>query len=271
METQTVSAAANPALTNRLVEQATAEPVQQVQPAEITDPSDTLVTLPGGYITDDGEVIKVVEVRELTGADEEVIAKSSTLGRAFNVIINRATEKVGSLKATEAMLDKMFAGDRDAVMVGIYRATFGPTAEIPTLCLPCGKYHPVQVDLTKDLKTTTLANPLENRQFTVKGKGHEYTVTLPTGVVQKEIYNNPDKSDAELTTLLLENVVTEIDGTPVFSKTQVKNIGISDRRLLGKELAERTFGPQFDGITVACPDCGEDMEVPISLGALFRF
>jgi hypothetical protein len=270
MADQTVSAASNPALVNNLAAQATSEQAQPVQPAEITSPNDTLVTLPGGYVTAEGEVIKDVEVRELNGLDEEIIAKAPSMGRAFSAIISRATVRIGSTTATEEMLDKMLAGDRDAIMLGIYRATFGDKAELQGLCVPCGKYHSVEADVTKDLKTIPLGDPLGGRRFTVIGKGHEYTVNLPNGVAQKEIYNNTEKTGPELTTILLENVVTEIDGVPVFGKSQVKSIGMADRRLIGKELADRTFGPQFDPITVACPDCGEEMEVPINLGDLFR-
>jgi hypothetical protein len=155
--------------------------------------------------------------------------------------------------------------------VGIYRATFGDTVESDSFCSTCEKYHTIEIDVTKDLVTKPLNDPLSDGQFTVTGKSHEYTVRLPNGIAQREVLGNTDKTGAELTTLLLENTVVQIDGSPLLSKNQIRHIGLADRRLIGKELEERTFGPQFENLNVACPDCGEELEVPFNLGTLFRF
>ncbi|CAB4123854.1 hypothetical protein UFOVP45_40 [uncultured Caudovirales phage] len=271
MTTNTINAASNPTLTNDLVSKATAEPLQAVQPAEITPPSDTLVYLPGGYVTDAGEVIKTAEVRELTGKDEEAIAKNPAVGRAILTILNRAVVSIGNVRATEEVMDSLLAGDRDALLIGIYKATFGSTAEIESYCGDCAEMKTVEVDVDKDIVTKALVDPLESRRFTVKGKNHEFVVGLPTGSLQKNILTNPDKSGPELTTMLLESTVQEIDGQPVFSKVQIQSLGVADRRIIGAELNKRSFGPQLENITVSCPDCNGEVEVPINFGTLFRF
>ena len=88
--TKTISAAANPALANNLINSALAEaPVQQE--VKITPPSDTVVTLPGGYLTATGEIITEAEVRELNGSDEEAIARTANIGKAILTILHRGT------------------------------------------------------------------------------------------------------------------------------------------------------------------------------------
>lgn len=271
MTTNTINAASNPTLVNDLVKKATKETTQPVQPADITEPSNNMVTLPGGYITEDGEVITVAEVRELNGRDEEAIAKNPAVGKAIITILSRAVVKIGDLDVTEKMLDSLFAGDRDALLIGIYKATFGPTSKIEAYCAECMVQQLVEVDIDKDIKTKILIDPIQNRNFTVTNKGKEFLVTLPTGHLQKELLTSSNRTAAELTTLVLENTVREIDGRPVFSKNQVQNLGLSDRRVIGDEIAKRAFGPQLENITVSCPDCDGEVEVPINFGTLFRF
>jgi hypothetical protein len=264
--------AANPDMLNQLAQQAMAEGKQQeVIFSEITYPSESLVLLPGGYVTSAGEVIKTAEVRELTGKDEEYMGKAPTLSKAFNGLLERAVVLIGDIKITPEIVDQLLVGDRDALLLGIYKVTFGNTAELEGYCNVCVEYKTVEIDIDTDIETTTLRNPIDDRYFIVKGKKHEYKIALPTGVTQKVLVNNSDKTVPELTTLLLEQTVLEIDENPVLSKIQVQNIGLADRRKIGEELAKRAPGPKFNNIEIDCPDCEGKVVVPISIGALFRF
>ena len=85
--TNTINAAANPALANDLLNKALTETPQEKAP-QIVPPSDTSVDLPGGYINAAGEVIRGAEVRELNGRDEEAISRASTLGKALMTILS---------------------------------------------------------------------------------------------------------------------------------------------------------------------------------------
>jgi hypothetical protein len=266
-----VSAASNPNLVNSTVEGILAEPEKIVAPASIESPSNVLVNLPAGFVTPDGEVIKTAEVRELNGKDEEAIARASGWFRAFGTILSRAVVKLGDTKIEDALMDRLILGDRDALLLGIYKATFGSTTILRSYCSGCDDTKDVEVDVDRDIPVTVLVDPLLDRNFVIKTGKHEYVVTLPTGIVQREIGNNSDRTTAELTTLMLEHCVLEIDGSPVLGKAQVQAIGVADRRELGEAIARRTPGPQFDTTTIDCPDCGGKVAVPINLGTLFQF
>lgn len=267
--TNTISAAVNPALANNMIEKAMAE---KPAPAEvkITPPSSNVVNLPGGFITAAGEVITQAEVRELTGADEEAIARASNIGKAILTILSRGTVKVGDQKADDKILDQMLSGDRDALILGIFKATFGKEAEVSSYCGGCDEFKTISLDLDTDIKTKALLDPINDRVFTVEGKSKVFTVQLPTGLAQKEMINNSDKSSAELNTIMLEHTVVQIDGSPVLSKLQVQNLGLTDRRKIIDEINARVSGPQFDEISVTCPDCESEVRVPINFGTLFR-
>jgi len=270
--TKTIKAANNPALANQLAEEAIKGPQDDEVKVEVKYPSDNFVELPGGFITPAGEVVKSVEVRELTGRDEEAIARTGNIGRALNTVLNRGTVKIGNMAATEDLLDLMLGGDRDEVLLGIYRVTFGNPAELPGWCTTCGTSKTVAVDLLEDIERKTLKDPLADRDFTVEGrKGATYEMSLPNGKAQKDIFANLDKTAPELTTMLLENTVNKINGMPVYDKRQILDVGVADRETLTDELGKRIPGPQFSDIRIPCTDCGSDeVVVPINLGRLFR-
>lgn len=271
MENKTLNAAANPGLANKLVQDAMADTTPAPEPARIKAPLDVVVDLPGGYISPDGEVYRTAEVKELTGRDEEAIVKSTTIPKAMLLTLNRGTVKIGDVKATEDVLDKILAADRDAIMLGIYRATFGDTAEVGAFCNGCKDVKLVAVDIEQDIEVVKLDDPIEERRFKVQGRRSEYTVTLPEGKAQKELAMNAEKTTSELDTTLLEYCVLEIDGKAVLGKAQIQNIGLADRRTLLEEIIKRNPGPKFDDLSTTCPDCGGEVVVPINLGTLFRF
>lgn len=265
-----LNAADNPAMVNKLVNEAIKETNVKEQ-AVVIVPSDTVLTLPGGYLSLTGEVITEAEVRELTGKDEEAIFKATTAGKMLTTILSRGTVRVGDVEATEDVLDQVLAGDRDALLLGIYRATFGADAEIAAYCSGCEDYKTLSINVVEDIVVKPLADPIADRRFTVKGKKHEYVCVLPNGKTQKELVSNNDKTIAELTTILLAGTVREINGRSVLNRTQIQDIGLADRRVISDEISKRTFGPVVDKVEAECPDCGGKVVTPISIGTLFRF
>lgn len=265
----TINAAGNPDLANNIIQKALQEEPPSYEP-QITAPSDTTVELPGGYVTPTGEVIRTAEVRELTGRDEEAIAKSSSMGKAILTVLQRGTVKIGDIKADEKLLDSLLSGDRDAILLGILKATFGSNVETAVYCSGCQDVKTVEVNTDTDIKTKVLADPISDRLFMVEGRKGDILVRLPDGHVQKELILNADKTSAELNTIVLEQTVVKINDIDVLSKSQVQNLGVADRRKITEEINKRAPGPQFDDITIKCPDCESEVTVPVNLGTLFR-
>lgn len=270
MTTKTINAAANPAMANNLLNQVMNEKIEDDFNPEIKSPLDNMVDLPGGFLTPAGEVLRTAEVRELNGRDEEAISKAPNVGKALSTIIQRGTVSIGDVKAEESVLDRLLAGDLDALLLGIIKATFGVEIDIPSYCGKCEDYKVVTVNLNEDIKFKLLADPINDRVFTVQGKKDVFTVSLPTGITQKALIKNADKTEAEQTTILLEDCVLKINDNPVYSPVQVQSLGMVDRKNIVKEINKRVPGPQFTDITVTCPECEGEVTVSINLGTLFR-
>ena len=83
---------------------------------ETRAPSASEVDLPGGYLNFDGKLITTAEVRELTGADEEAIAKAGSTAKSLHVLLERGLVKLGDKEATKDDIDLLLSGDRDAIL-----------------------------------------------------------------------------------------------------------------------------------------------------------
>jgi hypothetical protein len=270
-----INAAENPQLANQLLEDVNSLVNQEVVGSipEVVIPSlpDTTVTLAAGFIDPfEGTVSTTAEVRELNGADEEAIAKLSDPGKALLAILERATVSIGEQPATKQLLGVLLAGDREALLLAIRKATFGSEVEVSTVCDKCPELQTFKIDLDKDVEVKKLDDPLRDRKFTVELKAGLAKVNLPTGDVQTQIINATDKNSAELDTMLLAACVTEIGDQPVLSSNRIRSLGITDRRLLLDEIAKRNPGPQLSEIKKACGTCGQEVYLPLTLAELFR-
>jgi hypothetical protein len=271
MAQNTLSAGTSPDQASALIEQALAGEPEEATGIELSLPGDLVVALPGGFMTVDGDIIRTASVRELTGRDEEAIFRHSTAGAALNTALVQGVTHIGTEPCTEALLDRLLIGDREALLVGIFTATFGNPAPLQTFCAKCREPKEALVDITVDITQRIFADPLNDRVFEVKGKKSTFLVTFPDGKTQKELTNSGAKSGPELSTVLLRGCIVKIDNHPVYSDAQIQNLGIADRRKISAEIAKRNPGPIFEDTTAECPDCGAEVVVPISIGALFRF
>jgi hypothetical protein len=271
----TINASENPALANKLLEDVNKlvneEVVGSLPQVVLPSLPQTAVILPAGFIDPlEGTVYRDAEVRELNGADEEAIVKISDPGKALLAILERATVSVGGQPADKAILNSLLAGDREALLLAIRKATFGAEVEVSNVCDKCPELQVFKVDLDEDVETKELADPINDRRFTVDLKAGLAKVSLPTGDVQTKIINATDKNSAELDTLLLTSCVLEIADQPILNSTRIRNLGINDRRTLLEELAKRNPGPQLSEIKKACKNCGQEVSLPLTLAELFR-
>lgn len=253
-------------LINKFAKKAMEEPAQEVETKAPLGPE---VKLPGGFI-EKGEVIKTAEVRELTGIDEEAIAKASTTGKALNVLLQRGLVKIGSRDATLADLDNLLSGDRDAILIGVRRVTFGDTLDLSVICGNCAETQDVSVHLEDDVPTQTLNDPIIDRTWRVETKKGYVTVTLPTGITQKKLLENSDKTSAEINTLLLSGCVLSVNDQPSMGASTVLNLSMADRSKIIEEILERNPGPRLGEVKKTCRACGENIALPLSLVDLFR-
>ena len=276
MTTSTITAAENPALANKLAQEATQIIVEEVVGSTpmITIPSlpDTNIELPGGFYDPlEDTLVTTAEVKELTGADEEDIVRITETGKALMAILQKGTVSVGGKPADKDTLELLLAGDRESLLLGIRCATFGTEIELTdVVCSRCPELQTMTIDLNKDVKTLVLEDRINDRTFVLDLKVGKVKVTLPTGNTQNKLVNAPNKNNAELDTLLLSNCVLEINDVQILGQAPIRNLGIQDRRTILEEIAKRNPGPLLNEVKKACNTCGQEVELPLTLADLFR-
>ena len=253
-------------LVSQFAQQAMEEPEKVITSRA---PSDTTVDLPGGYISQDGTVVKTAEVRELNGSDEEAISKAGSKAKALGVLLQRGLVKVGTEDATKEMLDSLLSGDRDAILLGIRKVTFGDELKAMVHCYSCNEDQETVVTLSEDVPVRSL-DDLKGRSWVVETKKGPVAVGLPNGLVQKKLMDNADKTAAEINTLLLSGCVMSVNGSPSMGAHTVLSLGMTDRANIVDEIIENNPGPRLGEVKKACKACGEDMNLPLSLLDLFQ-
>lgn len=268
----TVKAEQNPELVKSLVDSVMAlpeEPMDESEELEVVPPPDTVFELPGGLLFPGMDVQKTIEVRELTGRDEQAISRAKTSSAMNQEILMRGIVRIGELEPNKDVLNAMLAGDRDFALLKIFTATFGSEISVNRLCPTCDSEVSVTIDLDQDVPVKTLNE--DDRFFEVKGRRSTMKVTLPTGITQAALQDSGNKTYSELTTTLLANTVLEINGRTVLGEGDVLSMSVKDRRLAAEAIAEKTPGPRLQDVVKPCPQDDTELEVPLSLAALFQF
>lgn len=266
----TINAADNPNLVNSMVSKMLADDEPEPTPEVVaTELPDTFVTLSSGYVNAKGELVKEAEVRELNGEDEEYISKTQGTGKFLSAILNRGVVRVGEEKPSGSLLDNLLSGDRDELLLGIRRATFGDTVTVNAVCQHCAEEQEATVDLRTDIPRKVMENP-RDRVFEVDCSVGPVEATLPTGAVQRKILDAVDKTNSELNTLLLEACVQEINGMPAMGSASVRRLSIRDREKILTAITERVTGPRLSEIKKPCAFCEKEMDLPFAMAALFR-
>jgi hypothetical protein len=278
-------ALANPGGTNAAVDKLVGQAAKVEKPTVPLPPSD-IVDLPSGYIRGD-DVIKTVQVQELTGRHEESLARAVQPRPGTNeinwanfltVLLECGTVKVGDLPqaGTKEYLQDMLLGDRDAIILGIRQATYGDEVElIGWQCPACGGQSDLILSLANDVETVKLAP--SDQTFEVKlRKGRTALVRLASGSDLRAMYEKDGLNTVERQSVLLGRTLktlVEADGTEMdvagFAQTIVMGLSIPDRKSIIRELNLRQPGPRYNEITLVHQDCQKEVPLAIGLGDLF--
>jgi hypothetical protein len=218
------------------------------------------------------EVAQDAQVRELTGADEEALARvAGNPLRYYDTILNLGTVAVGGEKADRNLLRSLPMADRDTLLLAVRRATFGDQIAIERLACPhCGQLS----DVTVHLDEIPMRRPQDPvvRTFEVALREGRAVLRQPDGADQM-VFADKDLSVAETNTLLLSRVITALtrDGkTRSGSLALAKELGMSDRRTLLAAISENTYGPQYGEVSMTHEACGGEVPIPLTPGDLFR-
>lgn len=218
----------------------------------------------------EGRFMVDAEVKELTGADEEDIARSvatsQETGSYYNAVLVHGVVRIGSVyfakyNPTERreMLDALLIGDKEWLFVNVVKMTYGDQRTIVLTCGHCGKNNDLIFTVSEDVKVKNV--PDDNNtmwNFTMRD-GTVLTYRLFTGGDQAESQRRRNITSAEQNTILLSRAIHHVDGKPVPDPMAfARNMGAADRRALLVEIEAKQPGPYFEEVKLPCASCGEE-------------
>lgn len=263
---------ADPGATNALMKQVLADAAGAAP--QIPPPPDAEVRLPGGLYWEGGLLHHAV-VREMTGEDEEELAKVSG-ARWISTLLERCVTRIGSHTPTPAMVRKLLVGDRDALVIGVRVATFGTDITAHDVgCPHCGDQFDATVDLSS-LDEVRLEQNMPGHEYLVGlRRGGQAKVRLPDGAAQEAMLEPVEASLAERNSRMLGTCLLSVtDGwgneSPLTGIELARSLSIADRNKVLKFFADTQPGPRFDQITFEHPACGKEVALPLGVADLFR-
>jgi hypothetical protein len=235
---------------------------------------DTSVSLALG-LYHGGEYHPTAEVRELTGADEEKLAKVKDEIASFSTVIALGTTRIGSidlesktLQERKGLLGGLLMGDRDKLFLNIVRVTFGDTRNVGFNCMHCGEGQEVDLLLSEDFPQSDGDTSARVFSYTTN-RGDTVEYRLATGDDQEEVLDKPI-SQAESNTLMLSRCITKVNGELAVDPLGfARALGMKDRADLLNELASKQPSISLE-VKTTCVACGEEVPLSVSWGTIFR-
>jgi hypothetical protein len=265
-----IDPAANPEQANKVVRELTRPSV----PLMPSLPADT-VTLPGGYLDEDGVLHKEARIREINGSDEEAMARelrnpTVNIPKVVDLILKRCVLSVGTYGSTPQLLASMLTGDRSALMLAVRILTFGSDWEVPDFpCRLCNRTFGVVVELDKDISIQEMENPMVQDIEVSLRNGHLALVHMLTGAVQLEMVGDGNKTGPEEATIAIDRSMRSLDGNPVMGHIAQK-MSMADRRKIIQAMTDAQPGPRMEEVMVTCTECGQEAAYQLNLVDLFR-
>jgi hypothetical protein len=236
--------------------------------------------LPGGFVDQRGTVHNEIELRALTGREEELLGDSRRRESASLVtaLLGRCVERIGALRPVgEDVARALLIADRQYALLKLREATFGDQvrASVPCPWPDCGKRVAISFSIN-DIPVEVAAD-----------KGPTYAATLSpeamAGLDEPErtvVFRLPNGGDQEvLSPLLADNeprALTELLGRCLLrigrdTRPDAEAVArLSPRARLEIEAHMDRVAPHVDLLMDAtCVECGREFSLPFDLQRFF--
>ncbi len=231
-----------------------------------------LLDLPTGFAAPDGRWLRQLHVRELTGADEELLfeRRGSSGAARVSALLARLIDAVPGWPGAidEAFADALALGDRDCVLLRLRQLDLGDAVHQVARCPHCaGK---VDVDLLLSELPLRLAEPRPDEDGTRR-------VDLPGGAVRLRWVNGADQAAVEAlavdnpaaaNTRLFARLLLDDGGRGAVDEAAVRAWPLARRQALAGWLQASLPGPNLF-LELACPHCAADMSYALDLPGFF--
>jgi len=215
--------------------------------------------LPSGYLDQQGILHRDILIREMTGAEEDLLVSGSA--SVFQTLIERCVVELGTFKQTDPNWSKIMKSlpysDHVFMLIRLRTVSLGRQMSFSVKCPSCAKTSNQAVDLF-DFVVQGLKDPTSRRT----------TVELPSGA--KVILNPATLEDEEKCKMIKDLATRElamrceaINGN-IPTVESLKALSFRDRRALSKMIRE--YEGEIDNeVEMICPHCSHMFKSEVSV------
>lgn len=213
-------------------------------------------------------------VRELNGEDEEALSafdvqKNVTYSEYMTHLLKRGVVSIGDLEVNgkAEIIDELIVGDRDALFLGVLKATYGRYREFQVTCRECSGDNDITMDLDKDFTSEPVKVDL-HKPIDVKLKNNTIVqLQYPTGG-DSQAASKRGKTTAEQNTIILSRCAILDGKTTVEKEAWARGLSLADRNKLVKALFSAQPGPRMEEVETQCSHCNAKIVLALDWVAL---
>jgi hypothetical protein len=221
--------------------------------------------LPCGYLTADGSLLTEVKVKEITGADEDMLnSRNITPAKKVTHLIGSCLVSIGAIteKAELVRIARdLVMGDRVFLMFASRRITLGDLYPFEDECPACEKKSLFSVNLSS-LDIKKMPDPRKRVFDTKLPSGISARYHVMTGKDEESIAKASQSADQASLGILVR--LDSIGEKPV-DMNRIKALSMRDRNFL-RDLFNEVEGGVETTIELECPKCGEEFETELNMG-----
>lgn len=244
---------------------------------EAAKSSQGVFELPCGYLGPDGTLHTEIAIRELTGAEEDLLAaRQIPPFKKYNELLLRCTQRLGTITDRGQLSTAVMSlpvGDRLFLLIAIRRVSLGEEYSFSETCTntECRKQERYTVQLS-DLDIKKMPDPKKRIHDVTLPSGATARFRISTGADEEkalalEIPKKKADEDALSKGILMR--LELLDGLPPELQA-VKAMKWRDRVALREEW-NRVEGGVDTEIDMVCPTCGQEFKKDIELSPSFFF
>jgi hypothetical protein len=237
------------------------------------------LVLPAGWLGADGALHHRLVVRELCGADEELLFQRAGLGGAARVtaLLARVIAQAEGLDRApdEAFAAALCIGDRDGLLLRLRQLDLGDAVHQVLRCPHCAGKADIdflisELPLRGDCAAADGAGGLQGAglQRQVDLGDCRVLLRLPDGADQAAVETLALANPAAANTRLFARILLDVDGAGPPDEQALRAWPLARRNRLAAWLAQALPGPDLM-LDLACPHCQGDISYAFDISSFF--
>lgn len=232
-----------------------------------------------GYTDKEGVFHTDFELVEMTGAEEEAIAKNDIKangGKVVRTLLERCCVRIGTLEKSEigetkwrGIIQDLPVAEQDIMLLRLREISLGKEIETQHKCPFCEKDMTTIIETDEleiigfkgeDLIEFELPKGLVDKKGNIKKVGK---IRLPKGEDREILDPIARKNIGKANTSLLTRCIVELEGERI-SASDIRDLSLKDREYLLDVLKENTYGVNLT-VDIDCPECMESYTATLNM------